>query len=234
MDLRTWRKGDGQGRGVAFDGIACPTDSSGQSPSRTRPVGIGTSLVSGCEASGEREGAQSSPVPPDSGALLPGRSASAIFSQAGLEEKKAETYLPLRKRRYAMQGADGDTQGPLVGKVPKTEHSDGDMDSWNSQCNGCCPSYISVTYPRLPAGYYPGKDSNQPPGLCFCPPSPSPAKAQLCPTGGENPIYLFFMAHFLPSKCRHALGLYQGARRSNFKRCIRFSDKELCLATPWG
>ncbi|XP_062996328.1 B-cell lymphoma 3 protein [Elgaria multicarinata webbii] len=76
----------------------------------------------------------------------------------GLEgEKKAETSLPLRKRRYcAPEGAGGGAQGALAGKVPKTENGQGETGLWASHSNGYCSHYIPVSYSSLPAAYYPG------------------------------------------------------------------------------
>lgn len=147
VDLRTWRKGDDRGRGVPSDGAgAASPNGSGKRPS----LGSRAPQSPQQKPAGEPEGAQTSPV--TSGVQ------SGASPQAGLEgEKIAETNLPLRKRRfYAMQGGNGESQGPLAGKVPKTENGE-DLNSWGSSCNGCCPSYVPVGYPRLPAAYYPGR-----------------------------------------------------------------------------
>ncbi|XP_074836720.1 B-cell lymphoma 3 protein [Carettochelys insculpta] len=67
--------------------------------------------------------------------------------------RKAETSLPLRKRRSVVRGPGGERQGPPAGKVPKTESDGGQRAPF---CNGYCPSYVPAAYPRLPAAYYPG------------------------------------------------------------------------------
>ncbi|XP_054855776.1 B-cell lymphoma 3 protein isoform X2 [Eublepharis macularius] len=155
VDLRTWRKGDGRGSGAPSDRAASP-DSSRKPPEAEISLSSGAPRTPGCKPSGEPEGAQTSPCPFTSGSVLSGVR-SAASPQAGLEgEKKAETCLPLRKRRYAVQGGNGETQGPLAGKVPKTENSEGELEAWGPPCNGYCPPYISIGYPRLPAAYYSG------------------------------------------------------------------------------
>ncbi|XP_015281361.1 PREDICTED: B-cell lymphoma 3 protein [Gekko japonicus] len=155
VDLRTWRKGEDRGSGVPSDGAgAVSPDGGGRQPSEAEvSLGSGGPQTLGQKPAGEPEGAQA-PLPYLApGPLLPGVR-SAASPQAGLEgEKMAETCLPLRKRRYAVQGGNGEAQGPLAGKVPKTENGEGAMDAWGPPCNGYCPSYVPV---RLPAAYYPG------------------------------------------------------------------------------
>ncbi|XP_066494772.1 B-cell lymphoma 3 protein [Tiliqua scincoides] len=152
VDLRTSRKGEGQGRGAPPAGVVSPRDSRG--PSLEVEASWSTRAPLTPKPSGELEGLGQ----PGSGAVLPGTQTVAS-PQEGLEgEKKAETSLPLRKRRYyPVQGADEDTQGPLAGKVPKTESGEGEMGLWGTHFKGYCSPYVSVTYPRVPTtGCYPG------------------------------------------------------------------------------
>uniref|UniRef100_A0A8D0BQH4 BCL3 transcription coactivator n=1 Tax=Salvator merianae TaxID=96440 RepID=A0A8D0BQH4_SALMN len=155
VDLSTWRKGERQDRWVPSDGEAAAAggpSSEGEAPragqrtpSSQKPP---TVLV---------ERAPSSVCRTHAGTLPPEVQRTAS-PQAGAEgEKKLETSLPLRKRRYAVHGAaDGDSQGPLAGKAPKTESSKGETEAWIPPCNGYCPPYISLAFPRVPAAYYPG------------------------------------------------------------------------------
>ncbi|XP_033014243.1 B-cell lymphoma 3 protein [Lacerta agilis] len=133
VDLSTWRKGGSQGRCVSPDREVSLDASGRQLPTSREP-----------------EEAPSAVCQP--GPILPGMRSTAS-PQAGLEgEKKAKTCLPLRKRPYVVPGAGGGAQGPLAGKVPKTESS----ELWGSPFNGYHSPYISVSYPRFPAVYYSG------------------------------------------------------------------------------
>lgn len=138
VDLRTWRKGDTpgcQGRGVPR-----PKDPGGQ----RAPQGSGAfpSPWHGA-AGGPRT------PPPHPGAPIPGPP-----DEGG---RKAETSLPLRKRRYAVQEPGWERPGPPAGKVPKTESDGGQEVVSGAQrspfCNGYCPPYVAVDYTRLPAPY---------------------------------------------------------------------------------
>ncbi|XP_061453861.1 B-cell lymphoma 3 protein [Rhineura floridana] len=157
VDLSTWRKGPGQDRWVAPEGEASSVAPRRQSPEGEVSLGTRAPLTPWHKPPREPEGALSSVCQPGSRCPLPALRSTAA-PQVGLEgEKKAQTCLPLRKRRYAVQGADSrDAQGLLTGKVPKRESSEGEMELWRSHCNGYCSPYISVSYPRLPATYYPG------------------------------------------------------------------------------
>lgn len=142
VDLRTWRKQGRQDKQPPSHGDP-PLTPSGQQ-------------TSGCISSGalpepgarDASMGQADPQP---------RTPDAASPKAGLqEEKKQEMYLPLRKRRYAVEGANGDTPGPLAGKVPKMESGQEGSGSRQPHSNGYHPCYV---YPRVPVSYYPGKDS---------------------------------------------------------------------------
>ncbi|TFJ97210.1 B-cell lymphoma 3 protein [Platysternon megacephalum] len=138
VDLRTWRKGDTpecQGSGVPR-----PKDPGGQ----RAPQGSGAFPA-------PWHGAPGGPrtPPPHPGAPCPGPP-----DEGG---RKAETSLPLRKRRYAVRGPGWERPGPPAGKVPKTESDGGQEGASGGQhppfCNGYCPPYVAVEYTRLPAPY---------------------------------------------------------------------------------
>ncbi|XP_039208157.1 B-cell lymphoma 3 protein isoform X1 [Crotalus tigris] len=142
VDLRTWRKQGRQDKHPPSHGDP-PLTPSGQ-------------LLPGCLSSGalpepgarDTSMGQADPQP---------RTRDAASPKAGLqEEKKQEMYLPLRKRRYAVEGANGDTPGPLAGKVPKMESGQEGSGSRQPHSNGYHPCYVSMPYPRVPVSYYPG------------------------------------------------------------------------------
>ncbi|XP_065276709.1 B-cell lymphoma 3 protein [Emys orbicularis] len=138
VDLRTWRKGDtAECHG---SGVPRPKDPGGQRASQ----GSGAfpapwhGAPGGPRTPPPRLGAPS-PGPPDEGG------------------RKAETSLPLRKRRYVVRGPGWERPGPPAGKVPKTESDGGQEGASGEQhppfCNGYCPPYVAVEYTRLPAPY---------------------------------------------------------------------------------
>lgn len=151
VDLRTSRKGEDQGRGAPPAGVVSPKDIRG--PSVEVEASWGTRAPLTPKPSGELEGLGQ----PGCGAARPGTQ-MATSPQAGVEgDKMAETSLPLRKRRYAVQGVEEDTPGPLAGKVPKTESGEGEMDLWGPNFKGSCSPYVSVAFSRVPAAAcYPG------------------------------------------------------------------------------
>ncbi|XP_077192772.1 B-cell lymphoma 3 protein [Paroedura picta] len=156
VDLRTWRKGEARGRGVPPDvaGAASAAGGGRQPSEGVVSLGRGAAQEAGRKPPG---GAQTAPAHLLAPAAGVSGARGAESPQAGLEgEKMAETCLPLRKRRYAMQGGDGETPGPLAGKVPKAEDGQGEPDTWAPPCNGFCPSYLPVAYSRVAAAYYPG------------------------------------------------------------------------------
>ncbi|KAJ6663521.1 hypothetical protein lerEdw1_009600 [Lerista edwardsae] len=156
VDLRTSRKGQARG-GASPAGAVSPQGSKGPSLEAEAPWGPAAPLTPKPEPLGELEGLPGAVGQPGSGAGLPGAQ-TAASPQAGPEgDKKAETSLPLRKRRYAVQGPGEDTQGPLAGKVPKTESPEGELGLWGPHLKGYCSPYVSVAYPRVPAAAcYPG------------------------------------------------------------------------------
>ncbi|XP_063168598.1 B-cell lymphoma 3 protein [Candoia aspera] len=144
VDLRTWRKNEIQDKCPPSKGDPPLTPSGQQMPG----ISSGPAVLPELMDKDTSPLCQPDPRPRTQGAVSP---------KGGLQgEKKAETYLPLRKRRYAVEGANGDTQGPLAGKVPKTESGKEGSGSWQPHCNGYHSRYISVTYPRVPVAYYPG------------------------------------------------------------------------------
>ncbi|XP_070620138.1 B-cell lymphoma 3 protein [Erythrolamprus reginae] len=153
VDLRTWRKEGGQ------DKRPPPHGDPSRSPS-AQPMP--RCCVSSSGAAGLRE----EPLPGDAsplGQLDPRRlrtpEAAAASPKGGLpEDKKPEMSLPLRKRRYAVEGANGETPSPLAGKVPKTESGQEGNGARSPHCNGYHPHpcYVSVPYSRVPVSYYPG------------------------------------------------------------------------------
>ncbi|XP_007433269.1 B-cell lymphoma 3 protein [Python bivittatus] len=144
VDLRTWRKDEGQDKRPPSKGDPPLTPSGKQMPG----ISSGAPGLLGPMDKDASPLCQPDPRPRPQGAASP---------KSGLqEEKKLEMYLPLRKRRYAVEGTNGDTQGPLAGKVPKTESGKQGSGSRQPHCNGYHSPYISVTYPRVPVAYYPG------------------------------------------------------------------------------
>ncbi|XP_050786791.1 B-cell lymphoma 3 protein [Gopherus flavomarginatus] len=138
VDLRTWRKGDSP----ECQGSRVPRtkDPGGQrAPQGSRPFPAPWPGASGGPKTPPTHPGASSPGPPDEGG------------------RKAETSLPLRKRRYAVQGPGWERPGPPAGKVPKTESDGGQEGASGGQhppfCNGYCPPYVAVEYSRLPAPY---------------------------------------------------------------------------------
>lgn len=169
VDLRTQRKGDGQdGWVAASDGEASAAALGRRSPPAEAPSGGSGSPP----ARGQPEGSGAQPT---SGTILSALR-SAVGRPAGSrEEKKAQTCLPHRKRRYPVEGAGEEARGPLAGQAPKRESREGQTGAWGAHANGYCSPYTSVGYPRLPSLYYPGKGSTS---AC---PGPSPRKATPSP-----------------------------------------------------
>ncbi|XP_026571253.1 B-cell lymphoma 3 protein [Pseudonaja textilis] len=150
VDLRTWRKEGGQDKPPPAHGDPPPAPSAGhQEPRWVATTAGGTPVPREPVA---REAPVGQPGP------RPGTQDAAATPKEGLpEEKKPEMYLPLRKRRYAVEGANGDAPGPLAGKVPKAESELEGNGSQSPHCNGYhLPCYVSMPYPRVSVSYYPG------------------------------------------------------------------------------
>ncbi|XP_060549821.1 B-cell lymphoma 3 protein [Pantherophis guttatus] len=145
VDLRTWRKDGGQDKH--------PPSSHGDPPLIPSGHQVPRCVSSGATVLREpvaRDTSMGQPEPRP-------RTRDAESPKGGLqEEKKPEMYLPLRKRRYAMEGANGDTPGPLAGKVPKTESGQDGNGARSPHCNGYHPCYVSMPYPRVPVSCYQG------------------------------------------------------------------------------
>ncbi|ETE59567.1 B-cell lymphoma 3 protein, partial [Ophiophagus hannah] len=150
VDLRTWRKDGGQDKQPPSHGDPPLVPSAGhQVPHCVSTTTGGATVLREPVA---REALVGQPGP------RPNTQDAAATPKGGLpEEKKPEMYLPLRKRRYAVEGANGDAPGPLAGKVPKTESGQEGSGSQSPHCNGYHhPCYVSMPYPRVPVSYYSG------------------------------------------------------------------------------
>ncbi|XP_058051671.1 B-cell lymphoma 3 protein isoform X2 [Ahaetulla prasina] len=146
VDLRTWRKDGGQDKQP-------PSSQVGDPPRIPSGHQVPRCVSSGATVLREPVARDAPMGQPD----LRLRTQDAASPRGGLQEdKKPEMYLPLRKRRYAMEGANGDTPGPLAGKVPKTESGQEGNGARSPHCNGYHPCYVSMPYPRVPVSYYPG------------------------------------------------------------------------------
>ncbi|XP_044291041.1 B-cell lymphoma 3 protein isoform X2 [Varanus komodoensis] len=119
VDLRTWRKGGGPGRWIRPDGEAAAATFERPSPEMEASFGRRVSLASQHRPCGETEGAPDSTCQPGPGVR------STASPQVGLEgEKKAQTCLPLRKRRFPATGLAGPFLSPELPPLlhPMTPH----------------------------------------------------------------------------------------------------------------
>uniref|UniRef100_A0A8C5SM59 B-cell lymphoma 3 protein n=1 Tax=Laticauda laticaudata TaxID=8630 RepID=A0A8C5SM59_LATLA len=148
VDLRTWRKDGGQDKQPPSHGDPPLVPSAGHQAPRCVATTTGGATVPREPVAREASVGQPDPRPRTQDA--------AATPKGGLpEEKKPEMYLPLRKRRYAVEGANGDPPGPLAGKVPKSESGLEGNGSQSPHCNGYHhPCYVSMPYPGVSVSYY--------------------------------------------------------------------------------
>ncbi|KAJ7303983.1 hypothetical protein JRQ81_011499 [Phrynocephalus forsythii] len=258
VDLRTQRKGDGQDRWSTSDAEVAPSEAPGsRSPEEGAPPGGSGSPPDALGHHHHQASRQPDGAPEGSGSQPSGRAANPAAGSEG--ERKAQTCLPPRKRRYPVEvdGSGEEARGPLAGKAPKRESSrEGQTGAWGSHANGYCPPYSPVGYPRLPSLYYPGLTSSflsseLPPLLHPVTPHPvlgipsrysllCPIEAQLAwdiatatkqDEDGDTPLHIAVVQGNLPAVQRLVVLFHQGNQDLDTFNNLRQTPLHLAVIT---